>query len=247
MLDYAFRLGREARVNVHVQVRATHDVSQAILETIDQRHVDLVLMEATSTPVGDLLGTTSLGNVAQRLGQKAPCELAILRWSPTILTQLERRPNPFHRPDLSVDDPALLEILQQLRQWVVFLGGGPNAKCALRLLPGLTSLERSSGIHLCHIESKLQRNPLNPKSLEAAHRYLRHHTSIPITFGQVQGDNVLSTMLEVEEAQHASVLILGISQDNFMKQAIRGNLPEQVAAQSDRTIILTRDALHNLQ
>ena len=252
MLDYAFKLGQQARVNVHVQVRTAHDVSQAILETIDQRHVDLVLMEAKGTVTSGILGNATfnnpvLSNATRRLGEKVPCELALLRWSPELLTQLEQRPDPLHLGATSTEDPALLEILQQLRQWVVFLGGGPNAKCALRLLPGLTTLERSAGIHLCQITSAHQRIPPDPELLKKAQRYLQRHTLTPITAEQAQGNDVLSTLLSVGQEQDASVLIMGASQESFMQQAIRGNLPEQVMAKSNRTIILIRDALHNLQ
>ena len=258
MLDYAFQLGQQADVNIHVQARTTHDAAQAILETVDQRHVDLVLMEAKGITNNRLENTTfsqgTLSSATQRLGEKVPCELAILRWGSQILHQLEQRSNPFQPVEPSVTpagpasfyDPALLEILQQLRQWVVFLGGGPNAKCALRLLPGLTSLERSAGIHLCQITGAQRRAP-NPNVLQAAQRYLQQQTPVPITVENARGNEVLSTLLRVSDRQDASVLILGISQENFMRQALHGNLPQQVLGRSDRTIILIRDALHNLQ
>ncbi|MGD1938277.1 MAG: chloride channel protein [Cyanophyceae cyanobacterium] len=252
MLDYAFQLGRQVQVDVHVQVRTTHDPSQAILETIEKRHIDLVLLEAT-----DSLPDGIFGRGLQRLGEKVPCELAILRWSSSTLAELTRRSNPYKSSAFSTAvpstyDPALLEILRQLRQWVVFLGGGPNAKCALRLLPGLTSLDRhspnhSAGIHLCQISTDNQRTAPDPIDLVNAQRYLQGRTSVPITLGQTFGKDVLSTMLSVSEQQRASVLILGISRENFMQQAIRGNLPQQIMGTSDRTVILARDALHNLE
>ncbi|MEM1425054.1 MAG: CBS domain-containing protein, partial [Cyanobacteria bacterium P01_H01_bin.130] len=266
MLDYAFRLGQQANVNIHVQARTTHDVSQAILETVEQRRVDLVLMEAKGRVTADLPNPGSLGGLSggiQRLGEKVPCELAILRWAPHLRQQLEQRPMPFPRldgssngspdgppdgsPAIAPEDPQLLEILQQLRQWVVFLGGGPNASCALRLLPGLTSLERSAGIHLCQIVTHHQRIAPDPDLLVTAEHYLQRHTSIPITTARTYGDNVLSSMSSVSDRQDASVLVLGASQQNFMQQALHGNLPQQVMAQSDRTILLIRAALNSLQ
>ncbi|MEM9770628.1 MAG: chloride channel protein, partial [Cyanobacteria bacterium P01_D01_bin.73] len=252
MLDYAFQLGQQVDVNVHVQVRSTHDATQAILETIEKRHIDMVLLEAAD-PQSDGIFDRSV----QRLGQKVPCELAILRWSPSTLAQLNRRSSPYKSSAFSTAvpstyDPELIEILHQLRQWVVFLGGGPNAKCALRLLPGLTALERhnpgrSAGIHLCQVATIDQRISPDPTDLIEAQRYLKARTPVSITLGQTFGEDVLSTMLSVSDQQRASVLILGISRESFMQQAIRGNLPQQITAASDRTIILARDALHNLQ
>ena len=134
----------------------------------------------------------------------------------------------------------------------MFLGGGPNAKCALRLLPGLTALEphrlpHLAGIHLCQIATDNQRTSPDPSELISAQRYLQGRTSVPITMGQTFGKDVLSTMVSVSEQQRASVLILGISRESFMQQAIHGNLPQQIMGTSDRTVILARDALHNLE
>lgn len=59
LLRLAEALGKKRKIPVHTQIRVTHDVAQAILETIKERHIDLILMGwkgSTSTP-GRILAT----------------------------------------------------------------------------------------------------------------------------------------------------------------------------------------------
>ncbi|MBW4635524.1 MAG: chloride channel protein [Iphinoe sp. HA4291-MV1] len=53
LLNQAVQLGEEKQIPVHTQVRVAHDVAGAILETVKERHIDLVFMGwkgSTSTP-----------------------------------------------------------------------------------------------------------------------------------------------------------------------------------------------------
>ncbi|MBN3946971.1 MAG: chloride channel protein [Nostoc sp. NMS7] len=53
LLQQAILLGEKWRIPIHTQIRVTHNVAGAILETVKDRHIDLVLMGwkgSTSTP-----------------------------------------------------------------------------------------------------------------------------------------------------------------------------------------------------
>jgi CIC family chloride channel protein len=53
LLQQAIMLGEDWRIPVHTQIRVAHNVAAAILETVKERHIDLVLMGwkgSTSTP-----------------------------------------------------------------------------------------------------------------------------------------------------------------------------------------------------
>ncbi|MEH1883104.1 MULTISPECIES: chloride channel protein [unclassified Nostoc] len=53
LLQRAILLGEKLRIPVHTQIRVTHNVAGAILESVKERHIDLVLMGwkgSTSTP-----------------------------------------------------------------------------------------------------------------------------------------------------------------------------------------------------
>jgi CIC family chloride channel protein len=76
LLQQAVSLGQAWRVPVHTQIRVAHTVSGALLETIKERHIDLVLM-------GWKGGTTTPGrvfsNVVDTVIRQAPCEVVLAK------------------------------------------------------------------------------------------------------------------------------------------------------------------------
>jgi len=73
-------LGEDASISIHTQIRVAHDVSQAILETIKERHIDRVVMGwkgSTSTP------GRVFGDVVDTLVRQAPCEVVLAKLSDT--------------------------------------------------------------------------------------------------------------------------------------------------------------------
>jgi len=84
LLRQAESLGQRWQIPVHTQVRVAHDVAAAILETIKERHIDLLLMGwkgNTITP-GKIFG-----NVVDTLIRQAPCEVVLV---PHFSQNLER-------------------------------------------------------------------------------------------------------------------------------------------------------------
>lgn len=76
LLQQAVLLGQAWRVPVHTQIRVTHTVAGAILETVKERHVDLLLM-------GWKGGTTTPGRVFSKVVdtviRQAPCEVVLAK------------------------------------------------------------------------------------------------------------------------------------------------------------------------
>lgn len=82
LLRQAEQFGREWEVPVHTQIRLAHDATQAILESIKERHIDLVLMGwkgSTRTP-GRIFGS-----VMDTVIRQAACEVVLVK-----LSQLEK-------------------------------------------------------------------------------------------------------------------------------------------------------------
>jgi len=78
LLRHIENLGQHESISIHTQIRVAHDVSQAVLETIKESHIDLVLMGwkgSTSTP------GRVFGNVVDTLVRQAPCEVLLARLS----------------------------------------------------------------------------------------------------------------------------------------------------------------------
>ncbi len=76
LLQQAVRLGRGLQIPVHTQVRVAHDVAQAILETIKERHIDWVLMgwEGGASTPGRIFGS-----VVDTVIRQAPCGVILVK------------------------------------------------------------------------------------------------------------------------------------------------------------------------
>ncbi len=76
LLQRAILLAEEWRIPVHTQIRVAHNVAGAILETVKERHIDLVLMGwkgSTSTP------GRVFSRVVDTIIRQAPCDVILAK------------------------------------------------------------------------------------------------------------------------------------------------------------------------
>ncbi|NDJ16199.1 chloride channel protein [Myxacorys almedinensis] len=76
LLRHAVQMGQAWQVPIHTQIRVAHSVSEAILEAVKERHVDLVLMGwkgNTSTP------GRVFSRVVDTVIRQAPCEVVLAK------------------------------------------------------------------------------------------------------------------------------------------------------------------------
>jgi chloride channel protein, CIC family len=76
LLRQAEQLGRDRQIRVHTQQRIAHDAAEAMLETIEERHIDLLLMGwkgSTSTP------GRVFGNVVDTIIRQAVCGVVLVK------------------------------------------------------------------------------------------------------------------------------------------------------------------------
>jgi len=82
LLQQAERIVRNWNLPVHTQIRVAHDVPSAILETIGERHIDLILMGWQ----GEISTTGRIfGNVVDTIIRQAGCEVVLVKWSEKLL------------------------------------------------------------------------------------------------------------------------------------------------------------------
>ncbi|MCC5618134.1 chloride channel protein [Nostoc sp. CHAB 5836] len=80
LLRQAEVLAKKWQIPLHTQIRVTHDVAQTILETVNEQHIDLILMGwkgSTSTP-GRIFG-----NVVDTVIRQATCEVVLVKLGKT--------------------------------------------------------------------------------------------------------------------------------------------------------------------
>lgn len=225
--------GKVWQVPVHTQIRAAHSVSEAILETIKERHIDLLLMGwkgSTSTP-GRIFGDTVDTAIRQ-----APCDVMLVKLGDNFGGTL-----PSSAAGLSASIQTTLQ-LDRMNQWLVPIGGGPNVEYAVKLLPALTSLSRNPRIHLVHVQS-LRGAKEHCLTLEDSALFLRQNSRSVVKVTPLQSDSVVDAIINVAEKDRCDAIILGASREGLLQQAIHGNIPEAIARHSHCTVILVRKAI----
>jgi CIC family chloride channel protein len=222
LLRQAEVLAKKWQIPLHTQIRVAHDVAQAILETINERHIDLILMGwkgNTSTP-GRIFGT-----VVDSIIRQATCEVVLVK-----LGSQESKVNTQH----------------SFHRWLVPMAGGPNARLAIKLLPALVTLGINPQIRLTRVFKPSELEP-DMTVLEQAIRQLirQRKLSSTVVALPVKADSVSEGIINLVKTEGYDVVVLGASREGLLQQAIQGNIPEAIASGVDSTVILVRGAISN--
>jgi len=228
LLRQAEVLAKKWRIPLHTQIRVAHDPAHAILETIKDRHIDLILMGwkgSTSTP-GRIFG-----NVVDTIIRQATCDV--------VLVKLGSSPFPIPNTQYPISNP-------QFNRWLVPMAGGPNARIAIKLLPALVTLSDDPQIRLTRVFKPWEFRP-DMTVLEQAIRQLmrRRQLSSTVIAAPVQADSVVEGVIKLVETEGYDVVVLGASREGLLQQAIQGNIPEAIASGVDSTVILVRGAIES--
>lgn len=226
LLRQAEVLAKKWQIPLHTQIRVAHDSAQAILETINERHIDLILMGwkgNTSTP-GRIFG-----NVVDTIIRQATCDVVLVKLGTSQ-----------HLPPA----PCLPPSMPQFNRWLVPMAGGPNARIAIKLLPALVTLGDEPQIRLTRVFKSLEFKP-DMAVLEQAIRQLmrRRQLSSTVVAAPVQADSVVEGVIKLVKTEGYDVVVLGASREGLLEQVIQGNIPEAIASGVDSTVILVRGAI----
>lgn len=222
LLQRTERLGRHDHIPVHTQIRIAHDIAQGILDTIRERHINLIVLEwkgHSHTP------GAIFSSVVDTLIRKAPCELVLIRFG--------------NRGD------SYPQTLDKDATWLIPMAGGPNAKRAIELLPGLAQLytrSRSPIIWLCQVFSPTKPTP-DYQPLEVAAQRLKEELDRPVIPLPIRSQSVADAIVHLAAAESCDVVMLGVSREGLLEQVIHGNIPKMIAQQVESTVILVRGAL----
>ncbi|MBW4524263.1 MAG: chloride channel protein [Phormidium tanganyikae FI6-MK23] len=215
LLKKAVHLGKEWKISVHTQVRVTHDIAQAILETIKEQRIDVIIMGwngETSTP-GRIFG-----NVVDTMIRQAGCDVVLVKFGAEMETEI-----PFDR-------------------WLIPTAGGPNSRQAIRLMPALAQLSNSPEIRLCQIHQPHRDLP-DPNSLNESMKFLNDRLACPVELMPVCADSVSDAVIDLAQKDQCDVIVLGATREGFLQQVIQGNIPEAIARRCDCTVVLVRGAI----
>ncbi len=230
LLHQAIELGKTWNLPVHTQARVTHDVAQAILDTVRERNIDLTLMgwkgRSRSTD-------RVFGNTMDTLIRQAPCEL--------VLVKLGQLASPLAVYPPTFVAPAVAHL--PFDRWLIPLGGGPNAQQALAMLPSLISLSPDPAIILCQVHKPNQplRRPSDRQILLQGQQMLkRHGVTCPVTTVTAEDAVVSDAILKVAQTDRADVIVLGATREGLLQQTLGVNIPEAIARESSQTVLVVR-------
>ncbi|MCW6038646.1 chloride channel protein [Spirulina subsalsa FACHB-351] len=206
-------------IPLHVQIRLAHNLAQAILEVINERHIDLLIMGwkgNTSSP-GRIFG-----DAVDTLIREAPCDVAMIKLG-------DGKQSFPYRDYLATN-------------WLIPIAGGPNVQRAVQLLPGLQLLARSRHVFLCQVHPPDTNIP-DTRILQemAAQVKLQLNASVfPIP---IRSASVSDAIIRLAESEDCQVIIVGASREGLLQQAIHGNIPEAITSGVKSTVILVRSAV----
>lgn len=232
LLKRVVQQGATWHVPVHTQIRAAQNVAGAVLETVKERHIDLLLMGwkgSTSTP-GRIFGDTVDTAIRQ-----ANCHVVLVKMGDNVVAAGQ------NDEAIGTSVQATLH-LAQMNRWLVPMGGGPNAEYAVKLLPALVSLSARPHIRLCHVYHPKQ-DDYDPATLEAKATFLRQHSQGMVEVTSVCANSVVEAVVDMAAKNQCDVIVLGASREGLLQQAIQGNIPEAIARGSKCTVILVRKAI----
>jgi CIC family chloride channel protein len=171
------------------------------------------------------------GSIVDTLIRQAPCELVLVKLG--------------HREEVQKDGTAVASCPLPIAwtRWLVPIAGGPNASCALQLLPALTSHNSALMIGVTQVFVPSILLP-DTTGLEKAAFLLSHHLSCQTVMTiPVRSYSVSDAVIRLAHTQHYDVVVLGASREGLLQQVVHGNIPEAIARGVNSTVILVRGAL----
>ena len=217
LMQQATRLGQAWQIPVHTQIRVSHDLSSAILETMHDRHINLVLM-------GWKGSTTTPGRVFSRVVdtviRQATCEVVLVKLS--------------HQVEFALS--------AGWSRWLVPMAGGSNSQAAVRLLPALMSLSKAAQVRLFNVHKQGEQSL---ESLTVAAEYLKHCINSSITITSVCADSVPAAVLTCAKQDQSDVIVLGASREGLLQQVKQGNILAVISRQSHCNVILVQVPSHD--
>jgi CIC family chloride channel protein len=227
LLRMAEKLGRDWEIPVHTQIRVSHDAAQAILETIKERHINLIFMGWKAEP------PTSpgrvFGSIIDTLIRQAPCDLVLVKLG--------------HRSEIQDDGNTVASCPLPVawKHWLVPIAGGPNSSYALQLLPTLATLADKPTLKVVQVFPPSTGVP-DTSGLDKATYFLNHKLPCNVVAIPIRSYSVSEAVTHLAHAEQCDVVVLGASREGLLQQVVHGNIPEAIARGVNGTVILVRRA-----
>ncbi len=211
ILETVIEEARQRDVPVHTMIRLGRTPASAILETAHERGTDLMIL---SWPGFTKTPEAAFGSVIDLVVKNPPCDLAVVRF--------RKREPPRHI--------------------LVSTAGGPHSELAIELaISQARQFQAESGeeatITLLHVVPE----EADEVAMARAERLLSDiagHYDYPLARRIVQAPDVVTGILQ--EAETCNLLMIGATGERLFEQRLFGSIPERVARETTKTVIMTK-------
>ncbi|WP_440009162.1 amino acid permease [Halomicrococcus sp. SG-WS-1] len=212
VIDQAIEFADEERPDVPVsgKIRIGHDVSQAILNTIEQDDIDLVLMGWRSRPRRrDFV----LGSNVDEVVTKSRCDVLVERVGPA----------------------ADSESIGSVDSILVPTAGGPHAEFATEIA---RAIARRNGAYIKVIYVRSNESDRDNDAQSILDSTGAELENIEATTEIIDGTDITDAIVE-ESADH-DLTIIGASREGLLQQVVFGAIPEDVGRRAQSTVIMAK-------
>ena len=208
--------GQTSAIPVHTQVRVANHVGEAILESINKEHIDLLLMGWKGNGTIESI----FSNTVDFLIKEAPCDL--------MLVKLGQSPYAF---------PKLLDLRYR---WLIPTTGGDRVNKLLPILKALSHIDPiPPKIQLCQVHPPEESHLANADFSHAAN-LLQEYLHCQIVPLRISAYSVAETIIKLIKNKKYGLVILGASNEGLLQNVVKGNIPEAIAKQVNTTVIIFR-------
>ena len=208
--------GQTSAIPVHTQVRVANHVGEAILESINKEHIDLLLMGWKGNGTIESI----FSNTVDFLIKEAPCDL--------MLVKLGQSPYAF---------PKLLDLRYR---WLIPTTGGDRVNKLLPILKALSHIDPiPPKIQLCQVHPPEESHLANADFSHAAN-LLQEYLHCQIVPLRISAYSVAETIIKLIKNKKYGLVILGASNEGLLRNVVKGNIPEAIAKQVNTTVIIFR-------
>jgi nucleotide-binding universal stress UspA family protein len=211
ILETVIEVARQWDVPVHTMIRLGRTVANAILETTRERGADLMIL---GWPGYTDTPEAAFGSVIDLITQDPPCDLAVVR---------------FRKRELP-------------RRILVPTAGGPHAALAIELaISQARQFKVETGEDAIITLLYVLLEGADEIAMAWARRMLRDVASrYDYTLEQkiVLAPDVVTGILQ--EAESHSLLMIGATGERLFEQRLFGSIPERVARETSKTVIMTK-------
>jgi amino acid transporter/nucleotide-binding universal stress UspA family protein len=211
VLETVIEEARKRDVPVHTMIRLGRTIANAILETARERGTDLMML---SWPGYTETPEAAFGSVIDLIAQAPPCDLAVVRFRKRELPRCIMVPTAGGpHADLAIE-----LAISQARQFKAETGEDATIKLLHVLSEGADEVAMSWGRRLLADVANRHDYALEKRVVCAP-------------------DPVTGILRETEEC---NLLMIGATGEQLFEQRLFGSIPERVARESTKTVIMTK-------